>query len=317
MPNTAPRIAFAGSPAFACPSLNALVDAGHPPVLVLTQPDRPAGRGRKLTPCPVKTLATELGLNLLQPESLKTDAIKQTLHELNLDVLIVVAYGQILDQTVLDTPRLGCINVHASILPRWRGAAPIQASLIAGDKNTGVTLMQMDRGLDTGNMLAISTTPISETDTGATLAKRLADIGANLLTEQLPNILSGNLTPIPQSTADATHAGKIKKSDAQIDWTQSADQIARNIRAYTPWPVAYTLKGDTRLRIWRAEVINLNTDHPPGTIISANGTNGLVIQTGKGQLRALEIQLPGKTISSGDLILSSSSGWLNVDNFLE
>lgn len=289
------RIAFAGSPEFACPTLRALVEAHYAPVAVYTQLDRPAGRGRKLTACPVKKLAQSLSLPIHQVQSLRDPGAQQTLADLNLDLMIVAAYGLILPKATLAIPKLGCVNLHASLLPRWRGASPIQQAILAGDLETGVTLMQMDAGLDTGDLLANISTPITVDDTTETLSERLAQLGAKLLIAQLPALLDGALSPTSQAPDLVTHAGKIQKSDANIDWTLSAVKIERMIRAYQPWPVAYTEFGGERLRIWAADTLCKPDQSPPATILSTDPSTGLIIQTGQGQLRVTELQRPGKT----------------------
>ncbi|MBV64723.1 MAG: methionyl-tRNA formyltransferase, partial [Halomonas sp.] len=248
------RVVFAGTPDFAASSLAAVLDSEHEVVAVYTQPDRPAGRGRKLTPSPVKQLAQEHGLPVVQPASLKDADDQAELAALNADVMVVVAYGLLLPQAVLDTPRLGCINVHASLLPRWRGAAPIQRAIEAGDSVSGVTIMQMDAGLDTGAMLYEVRTPITSRTTGGDLHDRLAIQGANALIHVLDNLDNGSLEATPQPEEGVTYAAKLSKAEAELDFSQPAEQLARKIRAFNPWPVAWCPLGNDRLRLLMASV---------------------------------------------------------------
>jgi methionyl-tRNA formyltransferase len=311
-----PRIIFAGTPDFAVPSLAALLDApvarpGLPPlevVAVYTQPDRPAGRGRQLQASPVKTLALTHGLTVVQPESLKKDpdAVGR-LAAFDADLMVVVAYGLLLPVSVLDTPRLGCVNVHASLLPRWRGAAPIQRALLAGDRETGVCIMRMEAGLDTGRVYHRVATPIGPRDTGADLHDRLAALGARALLDALPGIADGSLVPEPQAEDQVTYAHKLTKDEAVIDWHQPAETIGRMIRAYNPWPVAQTRLDSETLRIWEAEVDpERTTDAPAGTVIAA-GKSGIEVAAGRGILRIVRLQPPGKrAMASADFLNARS-----------
>ena len=284
------RIAFAGTPEFALATLNAVAASRHRVVGVWTQPDRPAGRGRKLASSPVKQRAQELELPVHQPESLKDAATRQVVADVQADVMVVVAYGLILPASVLAIPRFGCLNIHASLLPRWRGAAPIQRALLAGDTETGVCIMQMDKGLDTGDVLATVRTPIASNDTGQTLHDRLAAMGAAALLEVLSRLPDVSRTP--QDQAGATYAAKLSKEEARLDWTQSAEALARAVRAYDPWPVAYTLyKGET-LRVWRAAALPGTVKAEPGTVLAA-GKEGMDVAARVGALRVLELQVAG------------------------
>lgn len=298
------KILFAGTPDFAASHLQALIDAGFDVVAVYTQPDRPAGRGRKLQASPVKQIALEANIPVYQPLSLREEAAQAELAALEADLMIVVAYGLILPQAVLDTPRLGCVNVHASILPRWRGAAPIHRALLAGDKETGVTLMQMEAGLDTGPMLAKVFTPIDEHESSGQLHDRLAVLGSNMLVEQLPALLAGELTPETQDDAFANYANKLEKAEGKIDWTQSAEAIARQVRGLSPWPVAYTSLNDKSVRIWKAEARPEAGD--PGALISAN-KQGILIACGEGSLLIETIQMPGGRATDASALLNSNN----------
>ncbi len=299
------KIIYAGTPEFAATALTALLKSEHEVLAVYTQPDRPAGRGRKLTPSPVKALAVEHGLPVHQPLSLKDEQEQATLAAYGADLMVVAAYGLILPKAVLETPRLGCLNIHASLLPRWRGAAPIQRAIEAGDADTGITIMQMDVGLDTGDMLYKLATPIAADDNAQRLHDRLADMGAQAIVEALARLEAGELQAEPQDDAQANYAAKLSKAEAQVDWSEGAAVIARRVRAFNPWPVCQSsLEGDT-LRIWEAEAIEATGDEP-GTVV-ATSKKGIDIATGEGCLRLTRIQLPGrKPMSAADLLNSRS-----------
>ncbi|BCB06723.1 methionyl-tRNA formyltransferase [Vreelandella venusta] len=300
------RVVFAGTPDFAASSLAAVLESQHQVVAVYTQPDRPAGRGRKLTPSPVKQLAVEHGLPVYQPASLKGTDAQAELAALNADVMVVVAYGLLLPQAVLDIPRLGCINVHASLLPRWRGAAPIQRAIEAGDSASGVTIMQMDAGLDTGEMLYEVHTPITSRTTGGDLHDRLAIQGANALINVLDALDSNGLEPTPQPDEGVTYAAKLSKAEAELDFHQPAEQLARKIRALNPWPVAWCTLGNDRLRLLMASVEpGEQPPTTPGTLLQ-HGEDHLRIACGEqGQevLCVSHAQLPGgKAMAVRDLL---------------
>jgi len=301
-----PRIIFAGTPEFAAAHLAALLAAEIPVSAVYTQPDRPAGRGRKLQPSPVKQLALEHNIPVYQPTSLRDETAQTELQSLSADLMIVVAYGLILPQKVLDMPRLGCVNVHASILPRWRGAAPIHRALLAGDAQTGVTLMQMEAGLDTGPMLAKVTTAISPTETSGELHDRLAEIGSAMLVQQLPALLKGELVPEIQDGSLANYADKLEKQEGAIDWTLSAEEIARQVRGLNPWPVAYTRLDDNTVRVWMAEAAENDNSAKPGTIISTS-KQGFEVACGTGSLWIKTVQLPGKKATEAASLLNSNT----------
>lgn len=287
------RIIFAGTPDFAAENLKALLQTGHDICAVYTQPDRPAGRGRKLTPSPVKQLALEHEIPVEQPLNFKSEESVNTLASYQADLMIVVAYGLLLPQKVLDTPRLGCINVHASLLPRWRGAAPIQRAILAGDKETGVGIMKMEAGLDTGPVLQEARCAIHDDDTAQVLHDRLAELGAQTLVESLHDIETRLANATPQDDRLSTYAGKLEKKEATIDWQQPASQILRQINAFNPWPVAQTLwHGDT-MRIWLAELSDTSTSVQPGDIIGVSKA-GIDVCCGEGALRITQLQVPGK-----------------------
>jgi len=299
-----PRIIYAGTPDFAVPALRALLDAGENVVAVYTQPDRPAGRGRKLTASPVKQAALEAGIPVFQPLSLRNDEAQAELARLVPDLMVVAAYGLLLPKVVLDMPTHGCVNLHASLLPRWRGAAPIQRAIESGDAETGMTLMQMDVGLDTGDMLAKSACPISPDDSAQTLHDRLAAMGATLLMQHLPGLLEGSLKGEVQDEAHVTYAKKLDKAEAVLDWSLPACELARRVMAFNPWPVAEThWKGET-LRIWRAVNLNQAVHTAPGNII-ATGREGIDVTTGEGVLRIQQLQRPGgKPLLAADFLNS-------------
>jgi methionyl-tRNA formyltransferase len=269
-------------------------------VVVYTQPDRPAGRGRKLKAGPVKTVAQAAGIPVEQPVSLREAAAPARLAGYAPDLMVVAAYGLILPQAVLDTPRLGCLNIHGSLLPRWRGAAPIQRAILAGDAQTGITIMQMDAGLDTGDVLLKRTVPIAPGQTAQMLHDELAAAGAEALLEAIEGLVAGRLRPEPQDAAQATYAEKLHKAEAEIDWTRPADAIARQICAFNPWPVAQTRRGGEPLRLWEARAID--GGGPPGKVV-AEGPDGIDIACGEGLLRVTRLQLPGgKPLAARDFL---------------
>ena len=282
-----------GTPAFAVPSLRALCNRGHDVAAVFTQPDRPAGRGQAETASAIKRFALERGLRVEQPQKLRDPAVLATLRTLSPQVIAVAAYGKILPKAMLELPPLGAINVHGSLLPRHRGAAPIQRAILVGDATTGITIMQMNEGMDTGDMLLHEATEIRADDTAATLGERLAEIGARLLVEALDGVERGTIVARPQNDAEATLAPLVKKEDGEIDWRRSAAEIERAVRAFTPWPSAYTKLGGKLLKLHRAVVVDTAAPANPGTVVDAGGDD-LDIATGAGTLRILELQLEGK-----------------------
>lgn len=294
-----PNVIFAGTPDFAVASLQALVGSGVTPIAVLTQPDRPAGRGKRLSASPVKQLAEELGIPVLQPKTLRDASVVAELKALQPDLMVVAAYGLILPQDVLDVPRAGCLNVHASLLPRWRGAAPIQAAILAGDEQTGVCLMSIEAGLDSGPVYSSDAITIGETETAGELHDRLAELGGRVLAKHIAEIASGKLIAKAQDESLVTYAGKIKTDDAAIDWQQPARDIERQVRAFNPVPGAWFMQGEERIKCWRARPI-AGLDAPPGTVVAA-GQDGMVVSCGDGALSIESLQRPGKrAVTAGE-----------------
>jgi len=304
--NSSLRILFAGTPDFAALHLKSLIDSKHSLVGVYTQPDRPAGRGKKLTASPVKQLALKAKLPLYQPASLKGADEQQQLAKLQADVMVVVAYGLILPQAVLDMPRLGCLNVHASLLPRWRGAAPIQRAIEAGDQQSGITIMQMDAGLDTGDMLASASCPIRGDTTAASLHDELAALGTPLLLQVLSGLQTHQQGARQQDDSLATYASKIQKQEAEIDWQQDALTLDRRIRAFNPFPVCFSTLGGERVKLWQAQPVagEAADQGRAGTIISA-GRDGIAVSCGSGGLNILKLQLPGGKPLSAEQVLNA------------
>ena len=292
------RIAFAGTPEFAAVALRALLKAGHDIPLVLTQPDRPAGRGMQPQPSAVKRVALEHGLSVAQPERLRDPATHQPLREAAVDVLVVAAYGLILPQAVLDIPPAGCVNIHASLLPRWRGAAPIQRAIEAGDASTGISLMRMEAGLDTGPVLLAESLPIGDEETAGELHDRLATLGARLVVATIPRLES--MAAEPQPEAGVTYAAKIDKAEAVLDWTQPAVELARKVRAFNPFPGASAPLGGQPTKLWRAAPVA--GDGPPGHFLAADSA-GIVVACGTGALRITELQRPGgRRVTAADFL---------------
>lgn len=284
---------FAGTPEFSVPALEALVASRHRVLAVYTQPDRPAGRGQQVTMSAVKHCALKHQLPVEQPQTLKDPAAVARLAQWSADLMIVVAYGLLLPKQVLDVPRLGCVNIHASLLPRWRGAAPIQRAIQAGDKESGVTIMQMDEGLDTGPMLLERVTPIAPRETGGTLHDRLSTLGAEAVLEAIEALAAGTAQPREQPKEGATYAAKIRKEEALIDWSKSAIEIDRLVRAFNPWPIAETRWNGQQLRVWEALPLDKKTSTAPGTVV-ATSSAGIEVATGDGTLQLTRVQAAGR-----------------------
>ncbi len=301
------KIIFAGTPDFAARHLDALLASEHQVVGVFTQPDRPAGRGNKLTPSPVKVLAQAHDIPVFQPKSLKPEENQHLVADLQADIMVVVAYGLILPKAVLMMPRLGCINVHGSLLPRWRGAAPIQRSLWAGDTETGVTIMQMDVGLDTGDMLHKLSCPITAEDTSASLYEKLAQLGPQGMLLTLDLLASGNAKPEVQDEALVSYAEKLSKEEARLDWSLSAAQLERCIRAFNPWPMSYFMIEEQPVKVWQATVLP-HQNKQPGEIVHAD-KQGIQIATADGVLNLVSLQPAGKKAMSAQDLLNSRREW--------
>ena len=313
------NIIFAGTPDFAAQHLQAILNSQHNVIAVYTQPDKPAGRGKKLQASPVKQLAEQNNIPVYQPKSLRKEEAQFELKVLNADVMVVVAYGLILPKAVLDAPRLGCLTVHGSILPRWRGAAPIQRSIWAGDAQTGVTIMQMDEGLDTGDMLHKVYCDILPTETSTSLYNKLAELAPSALIDVLDNLENGKFIAEKQDDSQSNYAEKLSKEEAQLDWSLSAMQLERNIRAFNPWPIAYfsteDKDGNTQtLKVYQAEVFP-HQDKPAGTILSAD-KNGIQIATVDGVLNLLQLQPAGKKPMSAQDLLNGRAEWFTIGKML-
>jgi len=309
------KIIFAGTPDFAARHLDALLSSGHQIVGVFTQPDRPAGRGNKLTASPVKQLAEQHAIPVYQPKSLRPLENQQLVAQLDADVMVVVAYGLILPEAVLNMPRLGCINVHGSLLPRWRGAAPIQRALWAGDADTGVTIMQMDVGLDTGNMLHKLSCPIEASDTSATLYDKLASLGPAGMLTTLEQLADNSAIPEVQDESLVSYAEKLSKEEARLDWTLSAAQLERCIRAFNPWPVSYFIIDDQPVKVWKASVLPAASHCRPGEILQADKA-GIQVATADGVLNIEELQPAGKKAMKAQDLLNSRREWFMPGNII-
>ncbi|WP_206485909.1 methionyl-tRNA formyltransferase [Thalassotalea sp. G2M2-11] len=310
------NIIFAGTPDFAAQHLAALIHSPHNVVAVYCPPDKPAGRGKKITACETKQLALAHDIPVFQPMNFKQEEDQEQLQKLNADVMVVVAYGLLLPKVILDAPRLGCINVHGSILPKWRGAAPIQRAVESGDKETGVTIMQMDEGLDTGDMLLTARCDITKQDTSATIYQKLAELGPTALLDTLSLMADNQHQATAQDDEQATYAAKLNKSEAELDWQLPASLLQQKLRAYIPWPVAQFTFIDNkdkehRIRVWQASVVSYSEDATPGTIISAD-KSGISVATGEQALRLENLQMPNKKAMAVADILNSRADWFAV-----
>ncbi len=289
------KIVFMGTPDFSVPTLQSLIDSDHSVIAVVTQPDRPKGRGNRVVAPPIKVLAQQYAIPVLQPQRVKAPEVRQQLEELTPDAIVVVAYGQILPQPILDIPRLGCVNAHASLLPKYRGAAPFQWAIIRGETETGVTTMLMDKGMDTGDVLLQQSIPIEAEDTAATLHDRLAQVGADVLMRTLQGLEAGLLQPTPQNNDEATYAPLLKKHDGLVDWQKTAAEIANAVRGMSPWPGVYTHVQGNRVKLLKVQVeAAIETTAEAGTVVAIDQQQGPLIATGAGQLRILEIQPQNK-----------------------
>lgn len=309
------RIIFAGTPDFAAQHLSALLDSEHQIVAVYTKEDTPSGRGKKLQASAVKLLALEHDLPVIQPKSLKDLDAQAQLAQFDADLMVVVAYGLILPQVVLDAPRLGCINVHGSLLPRWRGAAPIQRAIWAGDQQSGVTIMQMDKGLDTGAMLYKATLEIASDETSGTLYQRLAELGPPALVDAIGLLAQGKLTAEVQDESLTNYAKKLSKDEAKINWQDDAATIERCVRAFNPWPVSTFQLNDMTIKVWQAQLSELQSDQAPGTVLQAD-KHGIVIATGNGAITLQQLQFPGKKALATADILNSRKALFAIGNVL-
>lgn len=310
------RIVFAGTPDFAAQHLNALIESKHHIVATYTQPDRPAGRGKKLQASPVKQLSLTHNIPVYQPENFKAQADQDILASLKADVMVVVAYGLLLPKPVLDTPTHGCINVHGSLLPRWRGAAPIQRAIWAGDKETGVTIMQMNEGLDTGDMLHKVTYAIQANDTSTTVYNALAQTGPKALIDTLATIEAGDASAQPQDDSQANYAKKLSKQEALLDWNKTAIALEREVRAFNPWPVSYTVMQGKNVKVWESKVANETTTAKPGSIIGAD-KNGIKIAAGENSVFIITtLQPPGKKPMNCQDFLNGRAEWLSSGSLL-
>ncbi|GLS84825.1 methionyl-tRNA formyltransferase [Paraferrimonas haliotis] len=309
------KVVFAGTPDFAAKHLQALIDSEHQVVAVYSQPDRPAGRGKKLQASAVKTLALSHNIEVQTPISLRDEQAQKVLASYEADIMVVVAYGLILPQAVLDIPKLGCINVHGSLLPLWRGAAPIQRSIWAGDEVTGITIMQMDKGLDTGDMLLKVECAIDHSDSSASLYDKLAELGPNALVDTLEGLSEGKLTPQKQDDNLATYADKLSKTEAKIDWNKPALTLWREVRAFNPWPISYFEHQQQSIKVRQALPLQISTDAAPGTIVNSS-KEGLDVATANGVLRLLEMQLPGKKSLPAADVINARQQWFAIDTVL-
>ncbi|MXP67908.1 methionyl-tRNA formyltransferase [Pantoea sp. Aalb] len=310
------KIIFAGTPHFAAYHLEALLNSKHQVITVITQPDRPVGRGNKIISNPVKIIAKTNNIPIFQPYSLITPISQQIIADLQADIMVVVAYGRILPKVILDIPHLGCINIHASLLPHWRGAAPIQRSILAGDKETGVTIIHMNSKVDSGYILNKLSCSINNTDTTKSLYYKLAHLGSCIMLTTLDELANGTIEPQVQDESLATYAKKIHKEEARLNWSLSATQLERCVRAFNPWPISYFILNKKPIKVWKAEVLTINNNKKPGTIIHSD-KNGIQISTADGVLNLLTLQIAGKKAISVKDLLNSYNHWYTKGTVLD
>ncbi|KEY91266.1 methionyl-tRNA formyltransferase [Candidatus Photodesmus blepharus] len=314
--NQSLRIIFAGTPNFAVYHLMTLLSSEHKVVAIYTRPDRLAGRGKKLTSSPIKNMALKHDIPIYQPENFNSDCSKQQLMDLNADLMVVVAYGLLLPKAIINIPKFGCINVHGSILPLWRGAAPIQRSILAGDNKTGITIIRMSVKLDAGDILKVASLPIKSNDTTASMCEKLAKLGSKILISCLKNIANNTVITQKQNHEFASYAKKLKKEEARINWKHSAKYIERSIRAFNPWPISYFRTGNNNIKVWKSSVSEVNSKESAGTIIQMDKT-GIYVATGDGILILESLQVPGKKIALVQDILNTQANWLKIGTKLD
>ncbi|EPE37481.1 methionyl-tRNA formyltransferase [Candidatus Photodesmus katoptron] len=309
------KIIFAGTPTFATHHLISLLSSENKIIAVYTKPDRPSGRGQKITINPIKNIALKHNIPVYQPEDFKSEQNRKQIISLNADLIVVVAYGLLLPKVILDSPKFGCINVHSSILPLWRGAAPIQRSILSGDKKTGISIIKIDTGLDTGDILRTATLPIKPNDTSASMHEKLARLGSKTLLDFLKNTNIDNVFPQKQNDKLACYAQKLNKQEAKINWNHDAEYIERSIRAFNPWPVSYFNNNHCSIKVWKSSAVKRHTNKPAGTIVQSDKT-GIYVATGNGTLVLELLQIPNRKIMKVEDILNSRADWFKISKQL-